>query len=85
MKELNVEIACLRLVGVHVIPVTSPEIALEFLKQCDSMFASRPLTMATEYPWIQDDSFCTMDRSMEEDEKGGGFQCNQLQNTSVAT
>ncbi|KAE8076178.1 hypothetical protein FH972_014842 [Carpinus fangiana] len=49
MKELNTEIACLRLAGVHVIPVTSPEIAREFLKQCDSMFSSRPLTMATEY------------------------------------
>ncbi|KAE8076181.1 hypothetical protein FH972_014845 [Carpinus fangiana] len=49
MKELNTEIACVRLGGVHVIPVTSPEIAREFLTQYDSIFASRPLTIATEY------------------------------------
>jgi phenylalanine N-monooxygenase len=49
MKELNTEITCVRLGGVHVIPVTSPEIALEFLKQYDSIFASRPLTMVTKY------------------------------------
>jgi phenylalanine N-monooxygenase len=49
MKERNTEIACLRLGSVHVIVVTSPEIAREFLKEYDSVFASRPLTMATEY------------------------------------
>jgi phenylalanine N-monooxygenase len=49
MKELNTEIACVRLAGVHVIPVTSPEIGRELLKQHDAIFASRPLTMATEY------------------------------------
>ncbi|CAL9026699.1 unnamed protein product [Prunus brigantina] len=33
MKKLNTDIACIRLGNVHVIPVTSPEIAREFLKR----------------------------------------------------
>jgi phenylalanine N-monooxygenase len=49
MKELNTEITCVCLGGVHVIPMTSSEIAREFLKQYNSIFVSRPLTMATEY------------------------------------
>ena len=49
MKEMNTEIACIQLGNVHVIPVTSPEISREFLKKHDAVFASRPITMATEY------------------------------------
>ncbi|KAI3951787.1 hypothetical protein MKW98_013845 [Papaver atlanticum] len=49
MNEMNTEIACIRLGHVHIIPVTSPEIAREFLKKQDAVFASRPITMATEY------------------------------------
>ncbi|KAE8721596.1 Tryptophan N-monooxygenase 1 [Hibiscus syriacus] len=49
MKELNTDIACIKLASTHVIPVTSPEIAREFLRKYDSVFASRPITMATEY------------------------------------
>ncbi|XP_042478899.1 phenylalanine N-monooxygenase-like [Macadamia integrifolia] len=49
MKEMNTEIACFRFGDVHVIPVTCPEIAREFLKKQDSTFASRPITMGTEY------------------------------------
>ncbi|KAH9767509.1 Phenylalanine N-monooxygenase [Citrus sinensis] len=49
MKELKTNISCIRLGNVHVIPVTSPEIALEVLKDNDSIFATRPLTMGTEY------------------------------------
>ncbi|RZC49577.1 hypothetical protein C5167_017996 [Papaver somniferum] len=49
MEELNTEIACIRLGNVHVIPVTSPELAREFLDKQDAVFASRPRTMATEY------------------------------------
>ncbi|OVA00032.1 Cytochrome P450 [Macleaya cordata] len=49
MKEMNTEMACIRLGNVHVIPVTSPEIAREFLKKQDAIFASRPITMGTEY------------------------------------
>ena len=48
MEELNTEIACIKLGNVHVIPVTSPEIAREFLKKHDSVFASRPTTMASD-------------------------------------
>ncbi|XP_042503993.1 tryptophan N-monooxygenase CYP79A68-like isoform X2 [Macadamia integrifolia] len=49
MKEMNTDIACFRFGEVHVIPVTCPEIAREFLKKQDATFASRPITMATEY------------------------------------
>ncbi|KAJ4976575.1 hypothetical protein NE237_001681 [Protea cynaroides] len=49
MKEMNTEIACFRFGDVHVIPVTCPEIAREFLKKQDAMFISRPITMATKY------------------------------------
>ncbi|KAL4333719.1 hypothetical protein GQ457_07G019700 [Hibiscus cannabinus] len=49
MKELNTDIACIKLANTHVIPVTSPEIAREFLRKHDSVFGSRPITMATEY------------------------------------
>ncbi|VVB02097.1 unnamed protein product [Arabis nemorensis] len=49
MEELNTDIACIRLGNTHVIPVTSPRIAREILKNQDSIFATRPLTMGTEY------------------------------------
>ncbi|KAI3886642.1 hypothetical protein MKX03_034736 [Papaver bracteatum] len=49
MKEMNTEIACIRLGNVHIIPVTSPELAREFLQKQDAVFASRPRTMATEH------------------------------------
>ncbi|KAJ9698979.1 hypothetical protein PVL29_007849 [Vitis rotundifolia] len=49
MKEMNTEIACIQLGNVHVIPVISPEISREFLKKHDAIFASRPVTMASEY------------------------------------
>ncbi|KAK8494257.1 hypothetical protein V6N13_138571 [Hibiscus sabdariffa] len=42
MKDANVEIACIRFGNVHVIPVFSSEIACEFLKTQDAVFASRP-------------------------------------------
>jgi len=48
MQEMNTEIACVRLGNVHVIPVTCPSIACEFLRKHDAEFASRPLTMATD-------------------------------------
>ncbi|XP_027157538.1 phenylalanine N-monooxygenase-like isoform X2 [Coffea eugenioides] len=50
MHEMNTEIACFRLGGIHVIPVTSPEIAREFLKKQDSIFSSRPVCMSAELP-----------------------------------
>ncbi|EOY20507.1 Cytochrome p450 79a2, putative [Theobroma cacao] len=49
MKELHTDILCVRLANTHVVAVTSPVIAREFLKKNDSVFASRPVTMATEY------------------------------------
>ncbi|KAL0367488.1 UNVERIFIED_CONTAM: Tryptophan N-monooxygenase 2 [Sesamum radiatum] len=42
MQEINTEIACIRLGNTYVIPVTSPELAREFLKKHDVIFASRP-------------------------------------------
>nr|KYP48650.1 Tyrosine N-monooxygenase [Cajanus cajan] len=47
MKEMNTEIACIRLGNVHVIPVTCPTIACEFLKKQDAIFASRPTSITT--------------------------------------
>lgn len=47
MEEMDTEIACIRLGNVHVIPVTSPELACEFLKIQDSVFSSRPICMST--------------------------------------
>ncbi|KAK7387303.1 hypothetical protein VNO78_28008 [Psophocarpus tetragonolobus] len=47
MKEMNTEIACIRLGNVQVIPVACPTIACKFLRKHDADFASRPLTMAT--------------------------------------
>ncbi|XP_002274698.2 tryptophan N-monooxygenase CYP79A68 [Vitis vinifera] len=49
LEELNTEIACIKLGNVHVIPVISPEIAREFLKKHDAVFASRPITMASHH------------------------------------
>ncbi|CAK7323491.1 unnamed protein product [Dovyalis caffra] len=48
MKEMNTEIACIRLGNVHVIPVTCPDIACEFLKAKDDIFASRPNIMSAK-------------------------------------
>jgi hypothetical protein len=48
MKETGTDIACIKLGGVHVIPITCPKIALEVLKNQDANFASRPLTLASK-------------------------------------
>ncbi|MED6194253.1 hypothetical protein PIB30_026765 [Stylosanthes scabra] len=48
MEEMNTEIACFRIGNVHIIPITCPEIACDFLRKHDAAFASRPLSMATE-------------------------------------
>ncbi|KAG6400064.1 hypothetical protein SASPL_141552 [Salvia splendens] len=42
MKQLNTEIACIKLGRVNVITVSSPELSIEFLKKHDSVIASRP-------------------------------------------
>ncbi|XP_049373784.1 isoleucine N-monooxygenase 2-like [Solanum verrucosum] len=46
MEEMNTEIACIRLGTIHVIPITSPELACEFLHTHDSIFSSRPICMS---------------------------------------
>ncbi|XP_057458726.1 isoleucine N-monooxygenase 1-like [Lotus japonicus] len=56
MKEMNTEIACIRLANTIVIPVTCPTIACEFLKKHDASFASRPKIMSTD---IASDGFIT--------------------------
>ena len=48
MEEMNSEIICISLGNVHVIPVTSPEIACEFLKKHDSVFSSRPICLSAK-------------------------------------
>ncbi|XP_022891727.1 isoleucine N-monooxygenase 2-like [Olea europaea var. sylvestris] len=49
MEKLKTNIGCIRLGRVHVIVVVSPELSREFLHKHDSLFMSRPITMATEY------------------------------------
>ncbi|KAG1330918.1 Cytochrome p450 [Cocos nucifera] len=41
------DIICIRLGGVHVVVVNSPQLGLQFLKKHDATFASRPLTMSS--------------------------------------
>ncbi|KAL9303771.1 hypothetical protein ACSQ67_021034 [Phaseolus vulgaris] len=48
MKEMNTEIACIRLGNTYVIPVICPTIAREFLSEQDATFASRSLTPCTD-------------------------------------
>ncbi|KAI4353201.1 hypothetical protein L6164_002167 [Bauhinia variegata] len=48
MNDMNKEIMCIQLGSVHVIVITSPIIAHEFLKKQDAAFASRPLSVSTE-------------------------------------
>ncbi|KAF7843777.1 isoleucine N-monooxygenase 2-like [Senna tora] len=48
MSDMNTDIACIRLGNVHVVPVSCPSIACEFLKKQDANFSSRPLCMSAE-------------------------------------
>ncbi|KAG6399612.1 hypothetical protein SASPL_141093 [Salvia splendens] len=47
MQTSKTEIACFRLGSVHVITVTSPQLARQFFKEHDAIFSSRPETMST--------------------------------------
>jgi tyrosine N-monooxygenase len=47
MENMGTGIACFRLGGIHVIPITCPRIAREVLKKQDEIFASRPITFAS--------------------------------------
>ncbi|KAI3761899.1 hypothetical protein L1987_52322 [Smallanthus sonchifolius] len=46
MDEMNTKILCIRLGSVHVIAVSDPKIALEFLKDTNGIFSSRPDSMS---------------------------------------
>ncbi|XP_038697057.1 valine N-monooxygenase 1-like [Tripterygium wilfordii] len=46
MKDMNTDIACIRLGNTNIIPVTCPEIAREMLKKQDANFADRPLSVS---------------------------------------
>ncbi|MFS7948264.1 putative isoleucine N-monooxygenase [Helianthus anomalus] len=46
MNEMNTKILCVRLRNVHVIDVSNPNISLEFLKDKDWIFSSRPDSMS---------------------------------------
>lgn len=46
MDEMNTTILCIRLGNVHVIAVSDPKIAREFLKDNDGIFSSRPDCMS---------------------------------------
>ncbi|XP_044406131.1 tyrosine N-monooxygenase-like [Triticum aestivum] len=48
MKDMGTDIACFRLGGVHVVPITCPKIAREVLKKQDKNFLSRALTFASD-------------------------------------
>ncbi|GFQ08246.1 valine n-monooxygenase 1 [Phtheirospermum japonicum] len=48
MQQNNTEIACIRLGKTYIIPVTSPELAREFLRKQDGVFASRPECMSAK-------------------------------------
>ncbi|XBH76642.1 hypothetical protein VPH35_103249 [Triticum aestivum] len=47
-KDMGTDIACFRLGGVHVVPITCPKIARDVLKKQDKNFLSRPLTFASD-------------------------------------
>ncbi|KAK9053985.1 hypothetical protein SSX86_025060 [Deinandra increscens subsp. villosa] len=47
MDEMNTKILCIRIGNNHVIAVSDPKIALEFLKDDDGIFSSRPVSMST--------------------------------------
>ncbi|KAI4353211.1 hypothetical protein L6164_002177 [Bauhinia variegata] len=48
MNDMHKEIACIKFGSIHVIVVTNPTIACEFLKAQDAVFASRPISMSTD-------------------------------------
>ncbi|XP_047309391.1 tyrosine N-monooxygenase-like [Impatiens glandulifera] len=48
MSKMGYEIFCIRLGSVHVIAVTSPEIACEFLKKQDENYMARPTFLSAE-------------------------------------
>ncbi|XP_078150449.1 tyrosine N-monooxygenase-like [Carex rostrata] len=47
MKDMNTDIACVRIGKVHVISITCPKIAQEVVRKKDAILASRPTSFAT--------------------------------------
>lgn len=47
MDEMNTKIICIRIGKVHIIAVSDPKIACEFMKDKDEIFSSRPDTMSS--------------------------------------
>jgi cytochrome P450 len=46
LRDMNTDIACVRIGKVHVIPISCPKIAQEVLRKQDVIFASRPTSFA---------------------------------------
>ncbi|GJU48026.1 valine N-monooxygenase 1-like protein [Tanacetum coccineum] len=46
MDEMNTKILCIRLGHVHVIAVSDPKITLEFMRDVNGIFSSRPHCMS---------------------------------------
>ena len=71
MEDLNTAIACIRLGNVHIIPITCPTIAREFLRKHDADFASRPTTMASDIisNGYLTSAIATLWRTLEKDEE----------------
>ncbi|KVH92807.1 cytochrome P450 [Cynara cardunculus var. scolymus] len=56
MDEMDTKILCIRLGNVHVISVSDPKIACEFLKEKDEIFSSRPDFMSS---YLTSDGYLT--------------------------
>ncbi|KAK2632423.1 hypothetical protein EUGRSUZ_L01579 [Eucalyptus grandis] len=56
MEEMNTDIACFHIGTPHIIPITNPKIAQEFLKNQDATFVSRPISMAA---WVFNGGYTT--------------------------
>ncbi|KAG9137349.1 hypothetical protein Leryth_024581 [Lithospermum erythrorhizon] len=48
MAKINSEIACFRIGNVHVVSITSPELACEIVKKLDVVFCSRPRCLSAD-------------------------------------
>ncbi|KAK3188471.1 hypothetical protein Dsin_028032 [Dipteronia sinensis] len=76
MKEMNTDIACIRLGNVHVISVTCPEISREILRKHDVVFVSRQMSMSTEMTTrgYLTTAHCTLWRTMEENKENSHYR-----------
>ncbi|KAL3728894.1 hypothetical protein ACJRO7_033474 [Eucalyptus globulus] len=56
MEEMDTDTACFHIGTPHVIPITNPKIAQEFLKNQDATFVSRPVSMVA---WVFNGGYMT--------------------------